>query len=62
MLSDADRKKAADILITAEKERKQAVQLTKTFPDIAFEDAYVSPPACSAIRRSASRGSQARPA
>ena len=40
MLSDADRKKAADILITAEKERKQAVQLTKTFPDIAFEDAY----------------------
>jgi 2-oxo-hept-3-ene-1,7-dioate hydratase len=40
MLSDADRKKAADILITAEKERKQAVQLTKTFPNIGFEDAY----------------------
>ena len=36
MLSDADRKKAADILITAEKERKQAVQLTKTFPDITL--------------------------
>ena len=40
MLSDADRKKAADILMTAEKERKQAVQLTKTWPDITFEDAY----------------------
>ncbi len=40
MLSDADRKKAADILIAAEKERKQAVQLTKTWPDITFEDAY----------------------
>src|SRR6202008_2007742 len=40
MLSDADRKKAADILITAEKERKQAVQLTKTFPNIGIDDAY----------------------
>src|SRR6186997_3654327 len=40
MLSKADRKKAADILMTAEKDRKQAVQLTKTWPDITFEDAY----------------------
>src|ERR1700744_5605900 len=40
MLSEADRNKAADILITAEKERKQAVQLTKTWPDITMEDAY----------------------
>lgn len=40
MLSDADRKKAADILMTAEKERKQAPQLSKTWPDITFEDAY----------------------
>ena len=40
MLSDADRKKAADILMSAEKERKQAVQLSKTWPDIAIEDAY----------------------
>ena len=40
MLSQADRKKAADILMAAEKERKQAVQLTKTWPDITFEDAY----------------------
>jgi 2-oxo-hept-3-ene-1,7-dioate hydratase len=40
MLSDADRRKAADILMQAEKERKQAVQLTKTWPDIGFEDAY----------------------
>jgi 2-oxo-hept-3-ene-1,7-dioate hydratase len=40
MLSDADRNKAADILMNAEKERKQAVQLTKTFPDITIEDSY----------------------
>jgi len=40
MLSDADRKKAADILMAAEKDRIQAVQLTKTWPDITFEDAY----------------------
>jgi 2-oxo-hept-3-ene-1,7-dioate hydratase len=40
MLSDADRKKAADILMNAEKERKQAIQLTKTWPDITIEDSY----------------------
>ena len=40
MMSQADRSKAADILIAAEKERKQAVQLSKTWPDITIEDAY----------------------
>jgi 2-oxo-hept-3-ene-1,7-dioate hydratase len=40
MMSDADRNKAADILMTAEKERKQAVQLSKTWPGITMEDAY----------------------
>src|ERR1700755_168354 len=40
MMSGADRSKAADILINAEKERKQAIQLTKTWPDITMEDAY----------------------
>jgi hypothetical protein len=40
MLSESDRKKAADILMAAEKERKQAVQLSKTWPDIAIEDSY----------------------
>jgi len=40
MLSDADRKKAADILMAAEKDRKQAVQLSKTFPDITLDDSY----------------------
>ena len=40
MLSDSDRKKAADILLTAEKDRKPALQLSKTFPDITIEDAY----------------------
>jgi 2-oxo-hept-3-ene-1,7-dioate hydratase len=40
MMSDADRGKAADILMKAEKERKQAVQLTKTWPDITIDDAY----------------------
>src|SRR5215813_8743826 len=40
MLSDADRKKAADILMAAEKERKQAVQLSTTFPGITIDDSY----------------------
>src|SRR5215469_7689882 len=40
MLSEADRKKAADILMSAEKERKQAVQLSKTWPELTIEDAY----------------------
>jgi len=40
MLSDADRQKAADILMNAEKTRKQATQLSVTFPDIDFDDAY----------------------
>jgi 2-oxo-hept-3-ene-1,7-dioate hydratase len=40
MLSEADRHKAADILIAAEKARKQAVQLSKTWPDITIDDAY----------------------
>ena len=40
MLSAADRSKAADILMLAQKERKQAVQLSVTFPGITIEDAY----------------------
>src|SRR4029079_14129246 len=40
MMSEADRNKAADILMAAEKARKQAVQLSKTWPDIGMEDAY----------------------
>src|SRR5882672_3921639 len=40
MLSDAIRRQAADILMTAARERKQAVQLSKTWPDITIEDAY----------------------
>src|SRR6185312_17523185 len=40
MLSDADRKKAADILVEAERTRKQAVQLSTTWPNIAIEDSY----------------------
>src|SRR5262245_32411520 len=40
MLSEADRKKAADILIAAEKERRQAVQLSNTWPDITLDDSY----------------------
>src|SRR6202020_981968 len=40
MLSKADRKKAADLLIAARKQRKQAVQLSKTWPGITMEDAY----------------------
>jgi len=40
VLSETDRKKAAEILINAEKERKPALQLSKTYPDITIEDAY----------------------
>src|SRR5262249_31750099 len=40
VLSQADRDKAADLLINAEKERTPIVQLTKTWPDITIEDAY----------------------
>ena len=40
MLSQADRDKAADLLITAENDRKPVVQLSKTWPDITIEDAY----------------------
>src|SRR5271155_2981883 len=40
MMSAADRNKAADILMKAEKERKQAHPLTKTWTDITMEDAY----------------------
>jgi 2-oxo-hept-3-ene-1,7-dioate hydratase len=40
MLTDADRNKAADVLMEAHKTRKQAVQLSTTFPSITIEDAY----------------------
>src|SRR5947207_14943830 len=40
MLSESDRKKAAQLLITAEAERKPILQLSKTWPDITTEDAY----------------------
>jgi 2-oxo-hept-3-ene-1,7-dioate hydratase len=40
MLSQSDRTKAADILMAAEKERKQAVQLSTTWPEISIEDSY----------------------
>ena len=40
MLSEADRNKAADILMEAHKTRKQAAQLSTTYPGITIEDAY----------------------
>lgn len=40
MLSTAERSKAADILMAAQKERKQAVQLSVTFPHIEIDDSY----------------------
>jgi len=40
MLSDADRQRAADILMNAERDRRQAVQLSTTFPGITIEDSY----------------------
>ena len=40
MLSDAERNKATDILMEAHKTKKQAVQLSTTYPGITIEDAY----------------------
>src|SRR5580693_10595403 len=40
MMPDTDRWKAADILVAAAKDRKQAVQLSKTWPGITIEDSY----------------------
>src|ERR1700745_2939503 len=40
MLSNEIRQQPADILMAAARERKQAVQLSKTWPDIGIEDAY----------------------
>ena len=40
MLSEADRMKAADILMNAQKEHKQATQLHVTFPLITIDDSY----------------------
>jgi 2-oxo-hept-3-ene-1,7-dioate hydratase len=40
MLSQSDRQKAADTLMTAQRERKQAVQFSTTWPGITIEDAY----------------------
>jgi 2-oxo-hept-3-ene-1,7-dioate hydratase len=40
MMSDADRMKAAQSLLQAERDRKPVVQLSKTWPDIQIEDSY----------------------
>lgn len=40
MLSEADRVKAADLLVEAAAKREQMVQLSTTWPDITIDDAY----------------------
>jgi 2-oxo-hept-3-ene-1,7-dioate hydratase len=40
MLTQAQRLEARDILLKAEKEKKAALQLSRTFPDIEIEDSY----------------------
>src|SRR5579871_1470947 len=40
MLSETERKQAVEILLNAEKQREQAVQLSVTFPHIRIEDSY----------------------
>lgn len=40
MLSDSDRKKAARLLLDAEKARQPVTQLSTTWPDIEIEDSY----------------------
>src|SRR4051812_6301120 len=53
MLSEADRQKAADILVEAAKTRTQATQLSVTFPGITFEDAYAISTICAKRRGAA---------
>jgi 2-oxo-hept-3-ene-1,7-dioate hydratase len=53
MLSETDRQKAADILMEAAKTRKQATQLSVTFPGISFEDAYAISTICAKRRMAA---------
>lgn len=40
MLTEAERESAADVLMKAEREHKQAVQLSVTWPQIEIEDSY----------------------
>jgi len=40
MLNESERKQAVEILLQAEKERKQATLLSETFPHIQIEDSY----------------------
>jgi 2-oxo-hept-3-ene-1,7-dioate hydratase len=40
MLSETDRNKAAELLITAESECQPVIQLSKTWPEITIDDAY----------------------
>ena len=61
MLSAADRSRAADILMNAQKERKQATQLHVTFPNITIEDSYaISTEVASARSRPAPSSSATR--
>src|SRR5689334_1929555 len=39
-LSETERKKCVEILLNADKEKRQAVQLSVTYPHITIEDAY----------------------
>src|SRR2546423_14744909 len=39
-LSEAERKKCVETLLNAEREKKQAVQLSVTYPHITIEDSY----------------------
>src|ERR1044072_468529 len=59
MLSETDRQKAADILMEAAKTRKQATQLSVTFPRIGFEDAYAISTICAKRRMEAGEKSMA---
>jgi 2-oxo-hept-3-ene-1,7-dioate hydratase len=40
MMNDKERREACEILLRAEKEKKAAVQLSKTYPHIEIEDSY----------------------
>ena len=40
MMTDNERRDAAHILLDAERDKKAAVQLSRTYPEIEIEDSY----------------------
>lgn len=55
MLSDSERRQAAQTMLQAEREAKPVVQLTTTYPNITIEDAYAVQSEVIAVKLAAGR-------